>query len=435
MRIPLKVRTVVATASLLAVASIFGFGVFLPPSLSGSWLIAFLTLFTLAILTEFLALRMSDRGSLTSLEFVPHLAAIKLIGPFGAVALTAISVITWEKFFTDKPTRKVIFNTAQFVISVAVAALVFLALGGNPNLYSLGFPASLPPFIAAAVAYFLTNSALVSVVISLSEEQSLAKSWTEIKGPILLFDVAISPVAYLVALLYVQWGGWGLLIAVVPLAGLRYMYGVNIRLQQLNQDLLRVLVKTIEAQDAYTSGHSLRVAQYARTLAEELNLRQDKIQKIETAALLHDIGKIDRAYRQILRQEGPLTDNQRKLIQAHPERGVEILQSVRSLGEDILAGVQHHHEHYDGSGYPDGLSEKQIPISARIIMVADTIDAMLTPRSYRDPLTIPDVKKELRDYSGQQFDPAVVNVALNSNLFSLVEDNLKSLELSDTSNH
>lgn len=428
----MRVRTVVATASLVAIASIFGFGIFLPPSLSGSWLLAFLTLFALAVLTEFLALRMSDRGSLTSLEFVPHLAAIKLIGPFGAVALTAISVITWESFFSDKPTRKVIFNTAQFVISVAVAALVFLAFGGESNLNALGFPASLPPFIAAAVAYFITNSALVSVVISLSEEQPLAKSWTEIKGPILLFDVAISPVAYLVALLYVQWGGWGLLIAVVPLAGLRYMYGINIRLQQLNQDLLRVLVKTIEAQDPYTSGHSLRVAEYARKLAEELNLRQGKIQKIETAALLHDIGKIDRAYRQILRQEGPLTDNQRELIQAHPERGVEILQSVRSLGEDILAGVKHHHEHYDGKGYPNGLSKKDIPISARIIMVADTIDAMLTPRSYRDPLTISDVKKELKDYSGQQFDPAVVNAALNSNLFSLVEDNLDPLDLTDT---
>lgn len=432
MSMPLKVRTVVATASLVAIASIFGFGIFLPPSLSGSWLLAFLTLFALALLTEFLALRMSDRGSLTSLEFVPHLAAIKLIGPFGAVALTAISVITWERFFSDKPTRKVIFNTAQFVISVAVAALVFLAFGGESNLNAVGFPSSLPPFIAAAVAYFLTNSALVSVVISLSEEQSLAKSWTEIKGPILLFDVAISPVAYLVALLYVQWGGWGLLIAVVPLAGLRYMYGINIRLQKLNQDLLRVLVKTIEAQDPYTSGHSLRVAEYARTLAEELNLRQGKIQKIETAALLHDIGKIDRAYRQILRQEGPLTDNQRQMIQAHPERGVEILQSVRSLGEDILAGVKHHHEHYDGKGYPNGLSDEDIPISARIIMVADTIDAMLTPRSYRNPLTISDVKKELRVYSGQQFDPTVVNAALNSNLFSLVEDNLESLDLTDT---
>lgn len=426
-----KVDRLIAATAVLAAASLIVTPLYSPLSYSSEWLIAFLTLLALSLLSEILALQVSEGGTLTSLEFIPQLAAVKLLGPVGAVTLTAFSGVFYEVVVSSKPPRKVAFNIAQVIVSVAAASATYIFLGGNYSLTDLGFPGSLPPFLAAAVVFFGINSTLVCSIVSTTEGRPFIRVWRELKGPIILFDLTISPVAYAVALLYIGWGAWGLIATVIPLLGLRYIYGVNIELQQLNRDLLRVLVKTIEAQDPYTSGHSLRVAEYARTLAEGLNLNQKRIQNIETAALLHDIGKIDRAYRQILRQEGSLTDDQWQLIQAHPERGVEILNSVRSLDAEILEGVRHHHEHYDGSGYPDGISGDDIPLAARIIMVADTIDAMLTPRSYRAPLELPTVKQELKQYSGEQFDPAVVKAAFEANIFELADRNIKDLKVNN----
>lgn len=423
-----KVDRLIAATAVLATASLIVTPLYSPLSYSSEWLIAFITLLALSLLSEILALQVSEGGTLTSLEFIPQLAAVKLLGPVGAVTLTAFSGVFYEIVISNKPPRKVAFNIAQVIVSVAAASATYVFLGGSYSLTSLGFPESLPPFLAAAVVFFGINSSLVCLIVSTTEDRSFIRVWRNLKGPIILFDLTISPVAYAVALLYIGWGAWGLIATVIPLLGLRYIYGVNIELQQLNRDLLRVLVKTIEAQDPYTSGHSLRVAEYARALAEELNLNQKQIQNIETSALLHDIGKIDRAYRQILRQEGSLTDEQWQLIQAHPERGVEILTSVRSLDEEILNGVRHHHEHYDGTGYPDGMAGNEIPLAARIIMVADTIDAMLTPRSYRGPLDLPTVKQELKNYSGEQFDPLVVKAAFEADVFELADRNIRDLQ-------
>ncbi len=206
------------------------------------------------------------------------------------------------------------------------------------------------------------------------------------------------------------------MLSVIPLIGLRYSYGVNLQLKQLNRDLLRVLVKTIEARDLYTSGHSIRVAERTRRMAEYLKLGPKQVQMVETGALLHDIGKIDMAYGEILRQAGPLTPAQRELIRAHPDKGVDIVHSVRSISEEVLHCIRHHHEWYDGSGYPTGISGENIPFGARIIMVADSIDAMATDRPYRAALTRNKIRSELIDNQGSQFDPQVVAAALQSGI-------------------
>lgn len=139
---------------------------------------------------------------------------------------------------------------------------------------------------------------------------------------------------------------------------------------------------------------------------------------IETAALLHDIGKIDKAYRDILEQPGPLSASQKDLIRQHPERGVSLLKSIRSLDPAVLHYVKHHHERFDGGGYPDGLAGEDIPIGARIIMVSDTIDAMMTERPYRDSCSPDEIERELEEYAGVQFDPEVVDAALEAGVIS-----------------
>ena len=145
-------------------------------------------------------------------------------------------------------------------------------------------------------------------------------------------------------------------------------------------------------------------------------MSQKEIRKIETAALLHDIGKIDVAYGEILRQKGPLTPEQRQLIRAHPDKGVDIIRSVRSMHDDVLAAVRFHHERWDGDGYPSGLAGDDIPVGARIIMVCDTVDAMTTARPYRGALPYDVVVDELKKHRGTQFDPEIIDLVITEGL-------------------
>lgn len=388
-----------------------------PPEIDAQWLIAFFTLLALAILGNVLALKITEHGTTTTMEFVPQLGAIPLLGPFGAALLTLITELFTEFLVVKKPIRRAVFNVAQIVLAISTASALYVAFGATPSLTEIDFAATFPQFLVAVIAYFTINTVSVSYVISLTEGRLFREVWRQAAGNIIVFDLAMSPLGYLVAYFYVEWGPVALLAAIIPIIGLRYSYGVNIQLQHLNQDLLRVLIKTLEARDTYTSGHSARVAERSKTIALALNLGLRQLRVIETAALLHDIGKIDLAYGEILRQAGPLTPAQRGLIRAHPDKGVEIISSVRSLDPEILRCVRHHHEWYDGSGYPAGIAGEDIPLGARIIMIADSIDAMLTDRPYRSALSVDEVKQELIRNAGTQFDPHLVEVALECGIF------------------
>jgi len=384
------------------------------PTIAGPWLLAFATLGVLATISAVLALTITESGASTAVDFLPHLAAVILLGPAGAVALAFAEQLVAEFFILKKDRVRATFNLASFSLATAAAALLFLAFGGTPSLDTLEFREAFPPFIIAVLGYFSVNSLSVSYAISLVERRPFGDVWRQAAGSIIVFDVAMSSLAYLIAFLYVRWGALSLLAAIIPMIGLRFSYGVNIELQQLNQDLLRVLIKTLEARDKYTSGHSVRVAERSRTIARQLGLKPRQVRLIETGALLHDIGKIDLAYGEILRQTGPLTPEQRDLIRAHPDKGVEIVSAVRSLNSEILSCIRHHHEWFDGNGYPEEISGEDIPIGARIIMISDSVDAMLTDRPYRKALSLEEVRQELLRNSGTQFDPVVVDAALDS---------------------
>ena len=411
------VVTLAAAAAFVAVSAVF---IFHPPAVSGETLIALGTLLALGLFSTLLDFRITESGATTSVDFIPLLGAILLIGPAHAVVVTAV-LFLFRHFLSlrkreRKPFHKWLFNTAQRLLAVSAAGFVFLWFGGQPSLTAIEFRTTFPPFLLGVVAYFLVNACAVVYVISISEEKPFVSVWRNVAGHLIVFDVAISPLAYLFALFYILWGAPTVLLAIMPLIGLRYSYGVNVELQQLNHDLLRVLVKTIEARDPYTSGHSLRVSERSRRIAEQLGLPRKLVDLIETGALLHDIGKIDMAYSEILRQAGPLTPEQRELIRAHPDKGVDIVSSIRSMDKRVLECIRHHHEWVDGSGYPVGLSGRAIPIGARIIMVSDSIDAMATDRPYRAALDADQIRRELRDNASTQFDPDVVKAALEAGI-------------------
>lgn len=416
MRPSSRVHRAVTFAAISAVALI----VFLlwqyPPDTSTPALKAFATLFALSVAATLLHLRFTDAGSTSSLDFVPELAAILVLGPTGAVLVTICSeLLSSFLLHRGKPPYKKIFNASQLTLAVGLAGLAFMWFGGVPSIEGLNFLDSFAPFVVAVLIYFAVNTGTVSYVVSASEDAPFLGTWRRLTGGLILFDLAMSPLAFLVAWLYLQLDNpFYVFLAIIPLIGLRYSYGTNYELQRLNTDLLRLMVKTIEAQDPYTSGHSLRVSESAREICLSLGLRGKAVENIEKAALLHDIGKIDVAYNEILRQKGPLTPEQRRLIQDHPARGVEIVRSIRSFPKEVLECIRHHHERWDGEGYPDKLSGTDIPLGARVIMVCDTIDAMTTARPYRDPLPISVVQEELRKHSGTQFDERIVRVVLDS---------------------
>jgi putative nucleotidyltransferase with HDIG domain len=226
----------------------------------------------------------------------------------------------------------------------------------------------------------------------------------------------VSPLAIVVAFFYASAGLPGLFLSLLPLFFIRHAYLNTYRLEQANRDLLKVLVKAIETRDPYTSGHSQRVAALAGQIARQMNLSARKIETVEMSALLHDVGKIDVIYTEILRKPERLTPEEQRIIESHVMKGVELLKSLSSVPDDVIAAVRHHHERVNGRGYPDGLSGSQIPLGAKIIKVCDAIDAMLSDRPYRAALNRDQVRQELSSHIDDEFDSGVVDCVLQSKL-------------------
>ena len=200
----------------------------------------------------------------------------------------------------------------------------------------------------------------------------------------------------------------------------------NAQLYQKNQDsyfeIVKALAQAIEAKDPYTHGHSARVMEYAVQIAQKLGLPEEEIKSLKYAAILHDIGKIGvRGY--ILNNPNGLTIEEYDEVKKHPAIGENIIQPIELL-QPIRPLIRHHHEWYNGKGYPDGLSGENIPLGARILTVADAYDAMKSDRPYRKALSEEKAIQELKHGSGRQFDPQIVEVFLEILKQNLSEDSL-----------
>lgn len=182
------------------------------------------------------------------------------------------------------------------------------------------------------------------------------------------------------------------------------------QLERAEIDTIATLVLTEEAKDPYTRGHSKRVTRCAVETAEELGLAAEECRMIERAGILHDIGKIGISDN-ILHKSGKLNEEDWIAIKKHPRRGVEILEPLKFLSRENEI-ICHHHERFDGKGYPDGIKGKDIPLGARILAVTDTFDAMNSKRPYREPLAEDMIISELKNNSGSQFDPVVIGAFL-----------------------
>lgn len=182
--------------------------------------------------------------------------------------------------------------------------------------------------------------------------------------------------------------------------------------QSRQAEMILGLLAALEAKDAYTAWHSIRVEGYARPLAARLGLDEERMRHVCVGAVLHDLGKIGIADA-ILTKPGTLTKTEFEAMKQHTTIGDAVLRPIRFL-DAVRPIVLHHHEWYDGSGYPAGLRGEAIPLEARIVQVADCIDAMMSPRCYRRALTRPEVIHELQTGGGRQFDPMVAEISIRS---------------------
>ena len=186
------------------------------------------------------------------------------------------------------------------------------------------------------------------------------------------------------------------------------LIGIELEARPRALSIIYALAATVDAKDSYTYGHSRKVSEYAVAISEALGLPQDKITTIRAASLLHDIGKVG-VPDSVLNKKEPLTEEDWKPIKGHPKLGVEILRHVIDL-VNCLPAIMHHHERYDGSGYPSGLKGEQIPLEARILAVADAYDAMTSPRPYREQFSMEEAINELKRCAGAQFDAELVDI-------------------------
>jgi putative nucleotidyltransferase with HDIG domain len=378
------------------------------------------TLAALAITAELMGFLL-PRGAAGSISFIPYMTAVLLVPNFAALGAIVGSRAAIE-IARRRSIIKITFNTAQLLLTYSVATSAYLLLGGVSlfDVRSLGVAdvtlAIGLPMMVAYVITFALNTLLVSCVIALSSNGRTFQVWRENNASTIGIDILASPLVFAFAWAYANWGPMMASLLWLPVLGLRQLSATNLELAQTNRELLELMVKSIEARDPYTSGHSRRVKEYAIKIAKLLNLSPVEVEKIGTAALLHDVGKIYDKYAPILLKQDRLSPEEWAVIKEHPADGANLIATMTRLRE-LVPAVRHHHENWDGSGYPDGLKAEDIPLASRVIMFADTFDAMTTKRPYRGPMGEDEVRGELVRCRARQFDPEITDRLLASDFW------------------
>ena len=402
---PLKLKIYIGVITASAIA-LFIYLIPSLPLLSNIWLVLIFFL-AISVFAEFVPVDLPMAGSIT-IGFPIDFVIILVYGPVLAMLISAISAIISEALEKKTSWYKIIFNASQYALSVGVAGLTYQYVGGVvgfQNFFKFALPA-----VLCALSYCVVNSTLVTMVISLSQETRITTVWRLNIREMIPSYLAEAPIGFIMAIVYVDVGIIGILLFFLPLLLARRSFELYTKMRKVYLDTIRALAAAIDAKDPYTKGHSERVAEMSLTIAQELNLSGREIENIEYSALLHDIGKIGIAD-VILGKSSSLTNKEFDKIKEHTVMGAKIIEPVDFLKNSYKA-IYHHHEKYNGKGYPDGLKTEDIPLSARIIAVADAYDAMGSDRPYRKKFNKDKILKELKDQSGKQFDPEIVK-ALN----------------------
>jgi HD-GYP domain-containing protein (c-di-GMP phosphodiesterase class II) len=347
-----------------------------------------------------------------SLTYPLTVAAIVLAGPTAAAIVAALSAITWEDIRSKTPLTAMMFNIGELVVVTLAAGWVYRALGMLLNesvvpelpFSASDFPWILVPLLAVALICTFGNVALMALALSTVRSQRLQQSISELAW-LIPSQFSLAFVGYLIAQVLAI-NAIALPLFVAPLLVARQLYQRYAGLKEAYADTVRSLIGALEAKDPYTRGHSERVAGYALELGAEVGLDAGTLERLEYAALLHDLGKLA-VPGTLLTKPGSLTDGEMDLIRLHPTRGAAMVAKIPPL-KDLSELVGNHHEWYGGGGYPLDAKGSEIPRLSLILCVADSYDAMTTTRSYRPALTRDQAVAQLIGGAGGQFDPELV---------------------------
>lgn len=382
-----------------------------PPQVTGVEWTSVAVFVLLVFAAESRPITLPHGGGSVSVGFWVIYAAVVIWGPGAGAWIAALGTLRWREITGQVSPEKVLFNRGQLALAAGLAGLAYTALGGIPGTIDLSL-SKIVALAACGLVYFLVNLTSVVVAMALAQGVSMRAMWlTNFKWVIPQY-LLLTPLAVLLAHLYLSLGLTWVLVFVMPLLAARQSMQLYNDMRQDYLSTISALITAIEAKDPYTRGHSESVRRHTVAIAKVMGLPADVAERLEYASLLHDIGKIgvDEA---ILRKPGRLTDEEYSQIRAHPAIGASIVAKLRLLGQEADT-VRYHHEWTNGRGYPDGLKGDQIPVGARIISVADAYDAMTSDRPYRRTLSQSEAIDELHRCSGTQFDPQVVGAMVKA---------------------
>jgi putative nucleotidyltransferase with HDIG domain len=367
----------------------------------------FLLFCILAAFAENWGVTLTSNSSM-SLSFTVHLSAAILFGPAPAAAIALTGIVVTDglvrRSAASSPMR-VAFNVGQMVLATMLAGMVYALLGGSTEMTEIDLVDDAFPIAIASLTYLVVNNTLVSAAMALVG-RSFTQEWVSSSRDILLPYASMGPLGALFAYTYVS-TPWAILYFIPMVLVIFNGFRLYVTLQHETDHALVALADSIDKRDQYTYQHSMRVATLSGEIARAMGLTARDVDLLVAAARVHDLGKIATDNRVLFKQSS-LTDEERRLIQAHPAEGGD-LASRFSMFREGRRFIRHHHERWDGKGYPDGIAGTDIPLGARIIAVADSYDAMTSDRPYRRALPHEVAMIELQRGSGTQFDPVVVD--------------------------
>ena len=422
----------------LFVATILGMGLLLAllafaPNYPHDWMM--IALFTgLALFGELFQVDAADENTMSVSVAVNFAAA--LVGGLPALICSSGAIALVHRLKQPRPWAVALYRTGfnwSVHILAGLAPLVMVQLV-HTSLDTSNLGLLLIPAAFASVAYFAVESSLLAVAIGLSTANKPAVIWKENFRWLTGHYLMLCMMGALMSVAYRDMGVLGIAVFVVPAAMMRYaliqyvqrtrdgmqeMKRMNRQLiqanaevihasrsiRQMNEELFLTLSKIIDARDPYVSGHATKVTDYSIAVANELAFPPERVEWMRQAALLHDIGKIGIPER-ILHKPKQLTGDEYEFIKTHAKLGDEFLLTCRGLRR-LATFVRHHHEWWDGTGYPDGLRGEQIPLEARVLSVCDAVEAMASDRPYSRSMTLAQIVAEVKRCSGTQFDPQV----------------------------
>jgi hypothetical protein len=344
---------------------------------------------------------------LASLDSVVLMTVYVISGPWAAIIAAGVAYL--PQLRRRLPWERRAFNVAQRVLATGAGGIAYTLANGPVGDEALDHEfRAIAATMAATVALHIANAALVCLVIWIDGKASPVDFFRQVVVPTFL---PMAGYGFLGLLLAVVWlGGLGPvagLLVLVPLLFARWALSQYEVERNAQAATLRAFIQVIETKDLYTRGHSERVSEGVGMLGRQLGLSPDRQAALENAGLLHDVGKVGVPTR-IIRKPGKLDDTEMDAIRLHPARGVELIGNIPFL-EEVKSAVLHHHEKYDGTGYPAGLSGTNIPYFARIIGIVDAFDSLTSTRSYRPARSIDETLAILVKDKLSHFDPALVD--------------------------